>query len=398
MRFMRGLYAREVSHRPASRFPSSSSRPNRAWQRRASPLSRYAFVAYTLIVLDASLYPFVRWRDLGIAPFDYLFAAWPPHPLPFDLGINVVGYLPLGFLAGLAMHPRCRGLSLVIGAVVYCALLSLGLEAAQTYLPTRVASRVDVLCNVAGGLIGAVLAARFAPPLLDTGRLRAWRARWFANDASRGLILIAVWFGALVYPEAFALGTGGLLKAFDPEWSERIALAVGFAGSQDPDSTAAQFQLVESTVCALALLGSGLLFVNLQRATRRRLTRLLLLLAFMVATITVKSFAHAFLFAEASRWPLLGPGARWGFLVGSVALLLAWLLPMRLRWALGLAALMGSVALVNIFPDNPYANPVRLAFTRGRLLNFYGLAKGLNLAWPYFVIAYYLRHRGPRGR
>ena len=387
-----------MTYHPTPPAPALRSRPARAWQRRASPLSRYGLVAYTLIVLDASLYPFHRWRDLGIAPFDYLFAAWPPHPLPFDLGINVVGYLPLGFLAGLALHPRYRGPVLAIGAVIYCALLSIGIEALQTYLPARVASKVDVLSNVTGGLIGALLAARFAPPLLDTGRLRVWRAQWFANDASRGLVLIAVWFGALVYPEAFALGTGGLLKAFDPEWSDRIARAVGFAGAQDPDSTAAQFQIAESTVSALALLGSGLLFVNLQRGAARRSTRLLLLVAFIAATIAVKALTHTFLFAEPGRWPLLAPGARWGLLVGSAALLLAWLLPMRLRWALGLAALIGSVALVNIFPDNPYANPVGLAFTRGRLMNFYGLAKGLNLAWPYFVIAYFLRHREPHRR
>ena len=376
---------------------AQSSRPARAWQRRASPLSRYALLAYTLIVLDASLYPFRGWRDLGIAAFDYLFAAWPPHPLPFDLGINVLGYLPLGFLAGLALHPRYRGLLLAFGAVIYCAFLSTGIEALQTYLPARVASKVDVLSNVTGGLVGALFAARFAPPLLDTGRLRMWRAQWFASDASRGLVLIAVWFGALVYPDAFALGTGGLLKAFDPAWSDRIALAAGFA-AQDPDSTAAQFRIAESTVSALALLGAGLLFVNLQRGTARPRTRWLLLAAFIAATIAVKAFSHTLLFADAGRWSLLAPGARWGLLAGSAALLLACLLPMRVRWALGFAALIGSVALVNVFPDNPYANPVALAFTRGRLMNFYGLAKGLNLAWPYFVIAYYLRHRGPHRR
>lgn len=386
-----------MSYLPAPPAAAQSPRPLRAWQRRASPLARYGLVAYTLIVLDASLYPFHGWRDLGIAPFDYLWAAWPPRPLPFDAGINVLGYLPLGFLAGLALHPRFRGSLLAIGAVIYCALLSIGIEAMQTYLPARVASKVDVLCNVTGGLIGALFAARFAAPLLDTGRLRMWRAQWFASDASRGLVLLGVWFGALVYPEAFALGTGGLLKAFDPAWSDRIAVVVGFA-AQDPDSTAARFRIAEGTVSALALLGAGLLFVNLQRGAARRSTRLLLLVAFIGATIAVKAFSHTFLFADAGRWPLLAPGARWGLLVGSAALLLAWWLPMRVRWALGLAALIGSVALVNIFPDNPYANPVGLAFTRGRLMNFYGLAKGLNLAWPYFVIAYFLRHRGPQRR
>jgi hypothetical protein len=66
------------------------------------------------------------------------------------------------------------------------------------------------------------------------------------------------------------------------------------------------------------------------------------------------------------------------------------------RWALGVASLLGALALVNVYPDNPYVNPVGLAWTRGKLLNFYGLANGLNLVWPYLAVAYLLRHRVPR--
>ncbi len=361
-------------------------------------MSRYALAIYTLIVIDASLYPFSGWRDLGLAPFGYLAADWPPRVLPFDMLANALGYAPLGFLAGLSLHPRVRPWLLVLGALAYCLLWSLGIEAAQTYLPARVASKADVACNAMGGLLGALAAGRFARPLLDTGRLRVWRARWFASDASRGLVLVIVWFAALIYPETLTLGTGGLLKAFDPAWAEVLASIFGLTGVADPDSIAVRFQWAEGVVSAAGMVGAGVLFVNLQRETARWTVRLLLLAGFVAITIGVKTFAHAFLFEEFDGLLTLAPGARLGMLAGSALLMLAWLLPMRVRWALGIAALVGAVVLVNVVPDNPYANPVPLAWTRGRLMNFFGLAKGLNLAWPYFALGYYLRHRQHRGR
>ena len=366
----------------------------RSWLRRSSPLARYALLAYLLIIVDASLYPFRGWRDLGLAPYDYLIADWPPHALPFDLLVNAIGYLPLGFLAGLALHPRVRGVASIVVATLLCALLSVHLEALQTYLPSRVASKVDVLANGAGALIGAVLAARFAHALLDTGRLRVWRTRWFASDASRGLVLVLVWFAALIYPDAFVFGTGGLLKAFDPAMSDLLAAAAGFADQSDPLATATRFQLAETTVAALTLLGAGLLFQNLFRSGLAWSKRVVLLALFGLATVAVAAFAHAFLFDEVNSWPVLTPGARTGIVFAGAGLFVATVLPARLRWLLALAALLVALVLVNIYPDNPYGNPVGLAWTRGKLLNFYGLASGLNLVWPYLAIAYLLRHRG----
>lgn len=344
-------------------------------------------------MIDASLYPFSGWRDLGLAPFDYLFAAWPAHALAFDMLVNALGYLPLGFACGLALHPRLRGAGMVGAVTLPCAVLSIGLEALQTYLPARVASKVDVLTNVAGGFVGALIAARFAHALLDTGRLRMWRARWFVADASHGLILAAVWFAALVYPDAFVFGTGGLLKAFDPSVADRIAAAVGFADQGDPVATAVRFQIAEATVTALTLLGAGLLVLNLLRKGLRWSARFLLLVLFVLATVSVEGVAHAFLFNDATVWPLLTPGARQGLTAASAALAIATMLPPRVRWALGVASLLGALALVNVYPDNPYANPVGSAWTRGKLLNFYGLASGLNLVWPYLAVAYLLGHR-----
>lgn len=355
-------------------------------------------LVYALIIIDTSLFPFGGWRDLGLPPYDFLVADWPRRPLPFDLFVNVVGYLPLGFVAGLALHPRARGPTMVLAATLLCAVLSIQLEAVQTYLPARVASKVDVLANVAGGFVGALIAARSAHPLLDTGRLRIWRTRWFASDASRGLALVIVWFGALVYPDAFVLGMGGLLKAFDPSDAGLAASALGLADFGDAVLTAERFQLAEGVVAGLTLAGAGLLFLNLLRQGLSWWGRLALLAAFVTATVATEALAHAFLFDDAAAWPLLTPGARDGIAIAIATLLASTWLPPRVRWAVALASVLASLVVVNVYPDNPYGNPVSLAWTRGKLMNFYGLASGLNLVWPYVAIAYLLRHRGRPGR
>ena len=374
--------------------------PRQRWQRRSSPLARYALLAYALIVVDASLYPFSGWRDLGLAPFDYLVAAWPPHALPFDLLVNALGYAPLGFLIVLALHPRVRGIVAAVLAVLTCALMSINLEALQTYLPTRVASKVDLFTNIAGGALGAAVASRISHTLLDTGRLRGWRARWFANEASHGLVVAMVWFGALVYPDVFAFGTGGLLKVLEPGSAERVA---GWFGLVDGDAgvTALRFQCAEATVTALAMTGIGTLLLGLMRTGLRWRLRASLVFVLFIATVVVQSLAHAFLFDGAAEWQPWTPGSRIGLVAAAALLLVATWLSTRTCRALCLAALTGALVLVNVYPDNPYVNAVGLAWTRGRLMNFYGLASGLNLVWPWFAIGYLLQHRAAskdRGR
>jgi hypothetical protein len=220
-----------------------------------------------------------------------------------------------------------------------------------------------------------------------------WRARWFAGDASRGLVLAVVWFGAVVYPDAFVFGTGGLFKVVEPDWTAQVASAAGFATDVDAVSAAYRFEVAEATATASSLFGAGLLFYGLLRDGTRWPRRLGLLALFVVTTIVVGTLAHAVLFDDGTPWPPLTPGAREGIAAASAALAVATLLPWRVRWALALSALVGALALVNLYPENPYLNEVGLAWTRGKLMNFYGLASGVNLVWPYLAIVYLLRHR-----
>ena len=59
-------------------------------------------LAYAALIVYASLYPFADWRDQGIAPWAYLSAPWPKYWTGFDFAVNVVGYMPFGFLCALA--------------------------------------------------------------------------------------------------------------------------------------------------------------------------------------------------------------------------------------------------------------------------------------------------------
>ena len=88
---------------PAARATGSAA-SIKAWQQRASPLTRYALLAYVLLLVDATLYPWSGWRDRGIGPFGYLLEPWPSYFPGFDVVVNVLGYVPLGLLAGLALH------------------------------------------------------------------------------------------------------------------------------------------------------------------------------------------------------------------------------------------------------------------------------------------------------
>src|SRR5213594_1622999 len=97
------------------------------WQ--PSTLARYLFAAYIPLVVYASLHPFSGWRDRGLPPFAFLTAPF-PRPIPvFDVVANVIGYVPLGFLAVFAVYPWLRR-GYALGFGLACSA-SLSFAAAQ---------------------------------------------------------------------------------------------------------------------------------------------------------------------------------------------------------------------------------------------------------------------------
>ena len=85
---------------------------------RGSPIARAALLAYLLLIIYASWYPFTGWRDSGLPMFTFLNLVKQRYWTGFDVGVNVIGNIPLGVLLVLSVYPRVRGLWAVLLAAL----------------------------------------------------------------------------------------------------------------------------------------------------------------------------------------------------------------------------------------------------------------------------------------
>lgn len=356
------------------------------WHARSSPLARGACAVYALLLLYSGLSPWRGWRDLGVAPLAYLTAPVPRHLTTFDLIVNILGYLPLGALVVLALHPRTRGAIAVLMAVVAGALLSGTIEALQTFLPSRVPSNIDLATNTLGALAGGLLAAPFASSLIDRGRLADLRLRWFERRPSALLLLVSLWPLAQISPEPMLFGSGDLREAL----GDAVSALGGSWPSLDPVGFGpAEFVLAEAFVVSAALLAVGLAFAS---AMRSGAPRAALLFALLLAALAVKTLAHGTLFGPERAFAWLTPGAYGGLAIGMLALLAGSAGPVHWRPRFALLALAAAVVAVNVVPVNPYFLVNMQEWRQGVFLNFNQLASWLSTLWPYALGLVLLAH------
>jgi VanZ family protein len=323
-------------------------------------------------VVYASLYPLEGWHDLGLSPFAYLSSPWPRYLITFDSALNVLGYLPYGFLCVLALYPRQRGLGAFGIAVASAALLSLSLEAAQSYLPTRDASKLDVLCNLAGTAFGAGLAMLAAPALL-AGPLQRLRNAAFLDgtDIDVGLALLALWLFIQLNPATLLFGAGDL-RDWLPPGSSRARAPQFFVG-------------IEAFIGAANLVSVSLLLSALARPGRSVRTMFLVL---VLAAVGVKTAAFAVLVRAENIFVWLTPGAQYGLVAGIVVGLAALALPRAARLAAAAVLLMAATVLMNLAPPNPYLSASLKLWQQGQFLNLNGVTRLVSALWAYVALGY----------
>jgi VanZ family protein len=353
---------------------------------RASPLARILFGVYVMLVAYASLYPLEGWRDHGLSAFAYLSAPWPRHLTHFDIAVNVLGYLPYGFLCVAALPERLRGAAAFALAVASAAGLSLVLEALQSYLPVRFASNIDVASNVGGAAAGAVAALALLPQPLDAGPLQRLRTAAFLSGAEIdcGLVLLGLWLFTQLNPATLLFAAGDL----------RDLLAAGQGRARAPEF----FVAIEAVTAAANLIGVGMLLSVL--ASEGQPVRAYFL-ALVAAALAVKTSAFAILMRAEDVFAWLTPGAQLGLIGGVAVALGAVALPRTARLALAAVLLMAATVLVNLAPPNPYLVASLKVWQQGHFLNFNGLTRLVSAVWAFAALAYLIflaaRRREPLG-
>jgi len=360
----------------------------------ASAFARAGLLAYGMLIVYASWFPFSGWRDIGISPFAYLFAPLPHYWTWFDLAINVLGYIPFGMFMVCSLYPRIRGSAGVLLTIVCGVLVSGSMEAVQTFLPSRVASNLDLLTNGIGVCIGAVAAWLLTPILLQESPILMLRRRWFSPEASRGLILLALWPLAQIYPQEYLFGHGQMAPIISDWLSQWLSIPVDIGDKMrfGHQFNVEQYWLVETLITTCSLVGAILTLLAL---LREQAPKTLLALVLIAAAVAVKAMASSLFFGPEKAFSWLTPGAATGVMFGLLLVAGMTLTSLKAQRRVTIMMLLLSLIVVNLAPASPYFIATLQTWVQGQFLNFNGAAQFLSLWWPIFALGFLL-HRPHR--
>jgi VanZ family protein len=355
----------------------------------AWPLS----LLYAGLIVYASLFPFADWRDQGLSPLAYLWQPLPPYWTGFDLWINVLGYLPFGFLLALAGLRTGRVRHAVLMGTLAGAAMALAMEALQSYLPSRVSSNLDFGLNTLGALAGAAA----ANALERIGALARWsriRERWLVPDARGALVLIALWPVALLFPTPAPLGLGQVMQRLESTLVDWLVDTPFLEWLPMRDVELQPLLPGAELVCVLVgALVPCLMGYCVIRGGRRRA---LFAIGVMLTALGVTALSSALSFGPTHAWEWLTLPSRLGLGAAFAMSLALIFMPRRLCAGLALLGLGIGLGMLNQASPGPYFDQTLHTWEQGRFIRFNGLGQWLSWLWPYAVMAYLLTLLGSR--
>lgn len=344
---------------------------------------------YILLIAYASLYPFTPWGSKGMPWWSFLIQAFPNYWTWFDISTNILGYIPLGFLATWAAlrdsNPLMVRGSIFIG-ITLALLLSFAAETTQNYLPLRVASNLDLALNLAGGILGAVIAwllARFGALHFFSYTLQ----RWVAPDARFALILVLLWPWALLYPQPVAFGLGHVQEKLENWLGNQLAgspLVEWLPWHAIEPQPLLHWQV--ALVVAIALWLPCLLAHIAIPHWKHRLPTIVALLA---TGILAHALGHALARGPENAWGWLWQPVQQGMVLGAVCAVVSSFSP---RWLCKLLILLLLVIQLPLLNDTAisayYENWENHTWLPGQFIRFYGITRWLGWIWSWVLLLY----------
>ncbi len=345
------------------------------WPLQAMPLCRASSISYAFLIIYVSLNPFYFDFNNGISALAWLGAPSPRFITVFDVSVNILAYIPLGFLLVFAAYPRWRNFVALGIALTFSALLAFSVETLQTWLPTRIPSQTDWWANVLGGMLGGLLAIPLGPQWLSGSALRKRFDGWFGlNWAACALFLLFPW--SQIYPQSSWLGPG--------VWGHTIF------GSIDWGTTVINQVFQETAITALCWLGTALL---LSLGMRTKAPQWRILIGLLCMTVLIKTLFTALQFGIEFSLLWLTAGAIWGMIIASAILRWTIKLPGSVKFWVALLCLLTATILIHVLPDNPYFVLTLRHWYQGRLLHFNELMQWVSVAWLPLAIFWVIHNR-----
>lgn len=334
---------------------------------------------YALFIAYVSLSPFSGWREQGLNFIDVLHMPLLSTFTPFDAVVNVLAYIPFGFLVGLALRSRFAVIASVMLALSCGLALSSGMEYLQMYLPTRASSNLDVLTNSTGTLIGALLAVSVVSWSWFRLGLIRWRSSFFhhGKEMDFGLALLSLWIFGQINPSLPMLGHVFITEAVRHPF---------VAPLPEP------FVWWECAVVMLNLLMLGVLLLTLLRVPRRVVPSLLVVLSVVAL---VKFIAAALLLKSWALLLWINGEAMLGILLGMMLLISVFWRPRIVVIGFGVIVALSYFIAVNFVLDGntPAAAMSVYHWHYGHLLNYNGLAQTIALIFPVLLLFHLWRIR-----
>ena len=338
------------------------------------PAARYVLAVLVLGAMYASFRPFSGWRAPPRGWFAFL-----GDPVVFankwDHVLNVAGYVPLGFLAVLALVGAHRSIGIAsLIALLACTSFSVGVETVQSALSSRTSSLVDVVTNVAGSGIGVFAAMLFAPWLMTEGGVVGVRRKYVEAGwrGDIGLAVVAGWMVALFAPRTLLFGNGDARLYFGVQAPAEVAptLLIG----------------IEAAVTTMGLLCFALLLRLMLRAEGWRL-RAVFLLA-LIGSLAVRATGFGLFWTSANAFQWVTAGAVAGLAAGTLLSLALIGMPKRAAGAVAVLLLLATTLCVNLSPPNPYLWTKPRPTRQTELAPLSMTTRTTAMLWPFAALAF----------